>query len=60
MICYYGNVILESFVRVLSKITGKFRPLTYVAIFKRIRSLSTDGIVREINGNIEGEKDLEI
>ncbi|MGC8620179.1 MAG: transposase [Thermoplasmata archaeon] len=45
---------LESFVRVLSKITGKFRPLTNVAIFKRIRSLSTDGIVREINGNIEG------
>jgi len=30
---------LESFVRILSKITGKFQPLTYVAIFNRIRSL---------------------
>jgi hypothetical protein len=31
--------VLESFVRILSKITGKFRPLTYVAIFKRIRKM---------------------
>ncbi|MGC8686659.1 MAG: hypothetical protein ACP5SF_03790, partial [Thermoplasmata archaeon] len=36
-------------------ITGKFRPLTYVAILKRIRSLSTDGIVREIKKKGEDE-----
>ena len=36
--------VLESFVRILSKITGKFRPLTYVAIFKRIRKIDVKNI----------------
>jgi len=31
--------ILEPFVRILSKITGKFKPLIYVSIFKRIRKI---------------------
>jgi len=30
---------LELFVRKLSELTGKFRPLSYVAIFHRIRSI---------------------
>jgi hypothetical protein len=30
---------LEGFVRKLSQLTGKFRPLSYVAIFQRIRSI---------------------
>ena len=40
---------LELFVRKLSELTGKFRPLSYVAIFYRIRSISVYGIMDEIN-----------
>ncbi|MGC8860979.1 MAG: IS5 family transposase [Thermoplasmata archaeon] len=41
--------VLESFVRILSKITGKFRPLTYVAIFKRIRKIDVKKMMDEIS-----------
>ncbi len=41
--------VLESFVRILSKITGKFRPLTYVAIFKRIRRIDVKKMMDEIS-----------
>jgi len=41
--------VLESFVRILSKITGKFRPLTYVAIFKRIRKIDVKRMMDEIS-----------
>ncbi len=47
-----GNVsfrALEGFVRKLSEITGKFRPLSYVSIFKRIREIPIDGMIEEIN-----------
>ncbi len=40
---------LEAFVRKLSELTGKFRPLSYVAIFHRIRSIPIYGIMDEIN-----------
>jgi hypothetical protein len=49
--------VLESFVRILSKITGKFRPLTYVAIFKRIRKIDVKKMMDEINrSNMNKEK----
>ena len=35
--------------RKLSELTGKFRPLSYVAIFHRIRSIPVYGIMDEIN-----------
>ncbi|MDP8011685.1 MAG: transposase [Thermoplasmata archaeon] len=41
--------ILESFVRILSKITGKFRPISYVAIFKRIRRIEVKKMMDEIS-----------
>ncbi len=41
--------ILESFVRILSKITGKFRPISYVAIFKRIRGIEVKKMMDEIS-----------
>ncbi len=40
---------LEAFVRKLSELTGKFRPLSYVAIFHHIRSIPIYGIMDEIN-----------
>ena len=40
---------LEASVRNLSKLTGKFRPLSYVAIFQRIGSIHIYGIMEEIN-----------
>ena len=40
---------LEGFVRKLSQLTGKFRPLSYVAIFQRIRSIPISGMMDEIN-----------
>ncbi|MEM3844623.1 MAG: transposase [Candidatus Parvarchaeota archaeon] len=40
---------LEGFVRKLSELTGKFRPLSYVAIFHRIRSILISGMIDEIN-----------
>ncbi len=44
--------VLEAFVRKLSKITGKFRPLSYVAIFKRIREIHVEMMMNEINKNV--------
>jgi hypothetical protein len=41
---------LEGFVRKLSELTGKFRPLSYVAIFHRIRCIPISGMMDEING----------
>lgn len=41
---------LEGFVRKLSQLTGKFKPLSYVAIFQRIRSIPISGMIEEING----------
>ena len=41
---------LEGFVRKLSELTGRFRPLSYVAIFQRVRSISISGMLGEING----------
>ncbi|MFG1445720.1 MAG: transposase [Thermoplasmatales archaeon] len=40
---------LEAFVRRLSELTGKFRPLSYVAIFQRITGVPVYGIMDEIN-----------
>jgi hypothetical protein len=40
---------LEAFVRKLSELTGKFRPLSYVAIFHRMRSIPVYGIMDGIN-----------
>jgi len=40
---------LEAFVGKLSEPTGKLRPLSYVAIFHRIRSIPVYGIMDEIN-----------
>ena len=40
---------LEGFIRMLSKLTGKFRPLSYVAIFQRIRSIPISGMIEEMN-----------
>jgi IS5 family transposase len=40
---------LEGFVRKLSELTGKFKPLSYVAIFQRIRSIPISGMIEEIN-----------
>jgi hypothetical protein len=42
-------MVLESFVRILSKITGKFRASTYVAIFKRIRKIDVKRMMDEIS-----------
>jgi len=44
---------LEAWVRDLSKITGKFRPLSYVAIFKRIREIPVEMMMNEINKDVE-------
>ncbi len=44
--------VLEAWVRELSKITGKFRPLSYVAIFKRIREIPVEMMMNEINKDI--------
>ncbi len=41
---------LEGFVRKLSELTGKFKPLSYVAIFHHIRCISISGMMEEING----------
>ena len=41
---------LEGFVRKLSELTGKFRPLSYVAIFRRIRCIPISRMMDEING----------
>jgi IS5 family transposase len=40
---------LDGFVRKLSKLTGKFKPLSYVAIFNRIRDIPIMGMLEEIN-----------
>lgn len=42
---------LEGFVRKLSELTGKFRPLSYVAIFQRIRNIPIEEMINEINGS---------
>ena len=39
---------LEGFVRKLSELTGKFHPLSYVAIFQRIRAIPVDGMLNDI------------
>ncbi len=39
---------LEGFVRRLSQLTGKFNPLSYVAIFNRIRDIPIAGMLEEI------------
>jgi len=44
--------VLEAWVRGLSKITGKFRPLSYVAIFKRIREIPVEMMINEINKDV--------
>ncbi len=44
--------VLEAWVRELSKITGKFRPLSYVAIFKRIREIPVEMRMNEINKDV--------
>ncbi|MEM3844512.1 MAG: transposase [Candidatus Micrarchaeaceae archaeon] len=41
---------LEGFFRKLSELTGKFRPLSYVTIFQRIRSILIS-IISEINAS---------
>ena len=41
---------LECFVRKISQLTGKFRPLSYVAIFQGIRGIPISGMIEEING----------
>lgn len=41
---------LEGFVRKLSQLTGKFKPLSYVSIFQRIRGIPISGMIEEING----------
>ena len=41
---------LEGFVRKLSELTGKFKALSYVAIFHRIRGIPISGMIDEING----------
>ncbi|MEM4084195.1 MAG: transposase [Thermoplasmata archaeon] len=41
---------LEGFVRKLSELTGKFRPLSYVTIFQRIRGILIS-IINEINAS---------
>ncbi|MEM0159850.1 MAG: transposase [Candidatus Micrarchaeaceae archaeon] len=41
---------LERFFRKLSELTGKFRPLSYVTIFHRIRSILIS-IISEINAS---------
>ena len=41
---------LEGFVRKLSQPTGKFKSLSYVSIFQRIRSTPISGMVEETNG----------
>ena len=43
---------LEGFVRKLSELTGKFRPLSYVAIFQRIRSIPISGMIEEMNREV--------
>lgn len=40
---------LEGFVRKLSQLTGIFRPLSYVAIFHRIRKIPIGKMIDEIN-----------
>jgi hypothetical protein len=52
--------ILESFVRILSKITGKFRPLTYVSIFKRIRKIDVKKLMDEISKSNINKEDMYI
>ena len=42
---------LEGFVRKLSQLTGRFKPLSYVAIFQRIREIPISGMIEEINGS---------
>ena len=42
---------LEGFVRKLSQLTGRFKPLSYVAIFRRIRGIPISGMIEEINGS---------
>ncbi|MEM4055590.1 MAG: transposase [Thermoplasmatales archaeon] len=42
---------LEGFVRKLSELTGKFRPLSYVTIFQRIRGILISGMIDEINAS---------
>ncbi len=37
--------------RKLSELTGKFKPLSYVAIFQRIRGIPISGMIEEINGS---------
>lgn len=39
----------DGFVRRLSKLTGRFKPLSYVAIFNRIRDIPIMGMLEEIN-----------
>jgi hypothetical protein len=41
---------LEGFVRKLSELTGRFKPLSYVAIFQRIRGIPISEMIEEING----------
>ncbi len=40
---------LEAFVREISERTKKFRPMSYVSIFKRIREIPIENMVNEIN-----------
>lgn len=42
---------LEGFVRKLSELTGTFKPLSYVAIFQRIRSIPVDGMIEETSNS---------
>ena len=42
---------LEGFVRKLSELTGKFKPLSYVSIFQRIRGIPISGMIEEMNGS---------
>ncbi|MEM0141628.1 MAG: transposase [Thermoplasmatales archaeon] len=42
---------LEGFVRKLSELTGKFRPLSYVTIFYRTRSILISGMIDEISAS---------
>ncbi len=46
---------LEAFVREISERTKKFRPMSYVSIFKRIREIPIENMVNEIN-KLAGEK----
>ena len=43
---------LEAFVRKLSELTGKFKPLSYVVIFQRIRGIPKSGMMDEINRDL--------